>query len=220
MSSQYEGEQLNITLLGLSANLGMGLFKMIGGSFFHSQALKADGFHSLADSITDLTAMGTLYLDSKLLQTKSRLGKFEDIGAIAIASMVLAGGTALGKEALSQDGASSELASPHAIWLCIASVLIKEFLYTKTAMDVVRRIDSPALSASAAHHRLDSFTSIFALISIVAGYLYPNTQLIDPVCGGLLAAFVLKESVGIIITSLGNIIQGSQWKRSGHHPNH
>ncbi|KAJ5654954.1 hypothetical protein N7490_001957 [Penicillium lividum] len=192
---------------------------MIGGSFFHSQALKADGFHSLADSITDLTAMGTLYLDSKSLQTKSIPVKFEDIGAIAIASMVLAGGTALGKEALSQDGDSSELASPHAVWLCFASVLIKEILYTKT-MEIARRIDSPALSASAAHHRLDSFTSIFALISIVAGYLYPNTRLIDLICGGLLAAFVLKESVGIIITSLGNIIQGSQEKRSGHHHHH
>ncbi|KAJ6157379.1 membrane copper amine oxidase [Penicillium chermesinum] len=201
MSSQFEREQFNITLLGLSANLGMGLFKMIGGSFFHSQALKADGFHSLADSITDLTAMGTLYLDSvNLLQTKSVPVKFEDVGAIAIASMVLAGGTALGKEALAQDGGSSELASAHAVWLCFASIIVKEFLYSKT-MEVAQRIDSRALSASAAHHRLDSFTSIFALISIVAGYLYPNTRLIDRICGGLLAIFVLKESVGIIIGS-------------------
>lgn len=136
MSPLRGSEQFKMTLLGLVANLGMGLLKMAGGSFLHSQALTADGFHSLADSITDLTAMATLHLDSSEITQRymSSSMKTEDLGAILIASIVLAGGVALGKEAFSSGHGHSHLTSPHAVWFCLGSIVMKEILYAKSEL--------------------------------------------------------------------------------------
>ena len=45
-----------ITLIGAIINFLLGIIKLIGGYFFHSHALVADGFHSFSDLITILTS--------------------------------------------------------------------------------------------------------------------------------------------------------------------
>ena len=43
----------HVTLVGALVNAFLGSIKMLGGIFFHSHALFADGLHSFSDLITD-----------------------------------------------------------------------------------------------------------------------------------------------------------------------
>ncbi|KAJ5158339.1 uncharacterized protein N7500_007990 [Penicillium coprophilum] len=207
MTQTTQQEHLNVTYLGLFANLGMAVAKITGGWLLYSQTLKADGVHSLADSITDLTAMVVLFLDSSnfSLDISGTQIKTESIGAVIIGSIVLMGGVLLGKEAITLTPTSSKSVNPHAMWFSVLSVLVKEILYRKT-MKVARKNKSPALAASAAHHRLDSFSSALSLVSIVAGSLYPNSRVVDMACTGIVSALVIKEGMEVIFASGRDII--------------
>lgn len=93
MAPSIQRQHLNFTYMGLFANIGMATAKITGGWLLHSQTLKADDLHSLADSITDLTAMGVLFLDStnSSLEIGGTRIKTENIGAVTIGLIVLIG---------------------------------------------------------------------------------------------------------------------------------
>lgn len=46
-----------VTLVGSAVDLSLGIVKIVGGWFSHSQALIADGVHSLSDLATDMLVL-------------------------------------------------------------------------------------------------------------------------------------------------------------------
>ena len=47
----------NVTLVGLVTNIGLCSAKLLGGIIGHSQAVIADGIHSLSDTATDIAIL-------------------------------------------------------------------------------------------------------------------------------------------------------------------
>jgi len=67
ISSSDTSSALNITVLGLLANLILSLTKYIGGRIFNSQALRTDAAHSASDMLVDVVTLASIYLSSQPL---------------------------------------------------------------------------------------------------------------------------------------------------------
>lgn len=140
---------IKVTRLGLYANVILGIAKVISGWNFGSQALIADGYHSVSDAAGDVIAIIAIFLNSRLSATKHRnaIYNLEHFGSMIIGLMVLAGGFTLAKEsgaALGLWGAkpseesvhhhSAEATSLAAAWVPLASVLVKEYIYASSRL--------------------------------------------------------------------------------------
>lgn len=69
-------------------------------------------------------------------------------------------------------------------------------------MKVAEERKSSVLASNAVHHRIDSLTSIVALITIGGSYVFHDATWLDPVGGLLISLMVIKAGWGNTITSL------------------
>lgn len=69
-------------------------------------------------------------------------------------------------------------------------------------MKVAEERKSSVLASNAVHHRVDSLTSIVALLTIGGSYVFQNATWLDPVGGLLISLMVVKAGWGNTITSL------------------
>lgn len=96
----------------------------------------------------------------------------------------------------------------NAAWVAAASIGVKEYLYRASksssepslcfpllypAMKVARERKSSVLASNAVHHRIDSLTSIVALVAIAGSHLFTGTTWLDPV-GGLIVSFMVVRA--------------------------
>lgn len=69
-------------------------------------------------------------------------------------------------------------------------------------MKIARDRKSSVLAANAVHHRIDSLTSIVALLTIGGAHVINNASWLDPVGGLIISAMVIKAGWGNTMTSL------------------
>ncbi|WP_071799529.1 cation diffusion facilitator family transporter [Natronohydrobacter thiooxidans] len=158
---------------GVFLNAPLAGAKIIVGLVTQSQALVADGVHSLSDLMSDAAVIWALGHSHRPPDADHPFGhgRFETLATLAIAAMLaLAAASILidaGARLLSPpDGAPGLLA------LCVAglSIALKEALYHYTKA-VARRTGSAMMAANAWHHRSDAATSVVALAGIGAAML-------------------------------------------------
>lgn len=157
-SSNKNDAGVRITRIGLYVNLGMAIFKGIGGYYFNSKALTADAIHSLTDLVSDVMTLATVSLALKppSKQFPSGYGKVESLGSLGVSGILLAGGFFMGWSAVltlcqqfipgfadlmdslgllaahghGHDHGIADLGpNINAAWLAGGSILIKEWLY-------------------------------------------------------------------------------------------
>lgn len=73
-------------------------------------------------------------------------------------------------------------------------------------MEKARETASTVLAASAAHHRSDSWVSIFVLTAILGSGVFDQAEWIDSVGGMLLSAVVIYEGSENAFTALCKIL--------------
>ncbi|PWW72848.1 hypothetical protein C7212DRAFT_285699 [Tuber magnatum] len=199
----------------------MAVSKGIGGWYFNSQALVADAFHALTDLVSDFMTLGTVAfaLRRPTERFPNGYGKIESLGSLGVSSLLLFGGIAMGYTALIHlyaefftDGNLPqilELAHGHshshshsdlgpnvnAAWLAAGSILVKEWLYRST-MKIAKERKSSILASNAIHHRIDSLTSIVALVAIGGSHLLQNASYLDPVGGLIVSLMVINAGWG------------------------
>lgn len=71
--------------------------------------------------------------------------------------------------------------------------LSRTTLMIHVAMKIARERKSSVLASNAVHHRIDSLTSIVALIAIAGSHLFTGTSWLDPV-GGLIVSFMVVRA--------------------------
>ncbi|KAH3666801.1 hypothetical protein OGAPHI_003250 [Ogataea philodendri] len=87
----------------------------------------------------------------------------------------------------------------NAAWLALASIGAKEWLFRATSR-VGERLNSKVLIANAWHHRVDSLTSVVALVTISSGY-FLNIYWLDSVGGLLVSVLVMKVGLSGLFQS-------------------
>src|SRR5947209_4707570 len=70
------------------------------------------------------------------------------------------------------------------------------------AMKIAKERKSSVLASNAVHHRIDSLTSIVALLTIGGAHVFTEASWLDPVGGLLISGMVIKAGWGNTLTSL------------------
>lgn len=186
-------EMRRVTLVGSALDLTLGVLKMVFGYLANSQALIADGIHSLSDLATDFMVLFAAKHGSRDADESHPYGhgRFETLATVAlgIALIIVAAGIAwdaIGRlfhpEALLQPGV-------WALVIATVSVFSKEWIYHYT-MRVARKLKSSMLRANAWHSRTDAISSIVVMIGV--GGTMAGLEYLDAVAAVLVGAMVAK----------------------------
>ena len=158
-----------VTWIGLVINILQTTSKLIGGTMTQSQALIADGIHSLSDLITD----GMVLVASKHAHAEADddhpygHGRYETIATVALGILLMIVAIGIGLDALDRLMSDQPLPipGPFALAIAIFSILSNEGMF-RYAISVARRIKSTMLEANAWHSRSDALSSIVVLIGL------------------------------------------------------
>ena len=177
-SSQRYKDTVRVTLVGSAVDLFLGVAKIFIGFAAQSQALIADGVHSLSDLVTDVAV---LYAAKHSHQEADEdhpygHGRIETVVTVGLGLALIVVAIGIMIDATHRLFNPNTLLSPGMLALAIAivSVIAKEIIYQYT-MVVARRYRSNMLKANAWHSRSDAISSIIVVIGIIgsmAGLVY------------------------------------------------
>lgn len=205
-----------LTWLGFYVNAMLMVLKIAFGIYGHSDALVADGVHSVSDFATDLIVLifvGVAYKEADSDHPYGH-GKFETLASLLIAAALLGVGIGIGINGIKAIiGAAAGEVLPHpsavVIWIAALSIIGKEALYQVT-MRSARKINSSLLKANAWHHRTDAFSSIATLIGVSAAFfLGEQWRVFDPIASVIIAVFIVGSAIQIARPALDELLERS-----------
>jgi len=186
-------EVRKVTLIGAVIDLVLGVTKILVGWVAHSQALVADGIHSLSDLATDVLVLYAAKHSHKDADEEHPYGhgRIEALATIALGITLILVALGIAWEAVQRMNQPGLLLRPGATALVVAfvSIVSKEAIYQYT-MRTARRLRSDMLMANAWHSRSDAISSIVVLIG-VAGAMYGYPYL-DSVAAIVVAVMIAK----------------------------
>lgn len=188
------------TIIGAIVNVLLAVFKIGVGIIGFSQALIADGIHSLSDLISDISIVwGAKYWnadpDEKHPYGHGRIETFVSAGIGII--LMLAGFEFFKMAILTIYHDVEREPSVLVLVVAVCSVLSKEILYRWTLREGKRQ-NSSALVANAWHHRTDAISSIPVIVAFVATRVAENMYFVDAIATTLIAILLVKAGWDII----------------------
>lgn len=189
--AQRYRETRRITVIGGVVDGLLGVIKLVTGYAASSQALIADGVHSLSDLVTDFMVIWAAREASRAPDANHPYGhqRIETLATIVlgIALAAVALGIAWGSI---RSFLAGDVATPGPAALAVAglSIFSKEIIFRYT-MRVARRFDSELLRSNAWHSRSDALSSVVVIIGVagsMVGYVY-----LDAMAAVIVAAMIL-----------------------------
>ncbi len=158
-----------VTIVGALVNLVLAVIKLVAGVVGHSQALIADGVHSLSDLASD----GMVLLAARHASRDADEdhpyghGRFETLATVGLGLALLGVAAGLAYDAGTRLFEPERLMRPTVLALAAAvvSILAKEGLYHYT-LAAARRQRSNLLRGNAWHHRSDAISSVIVVIGV------------------------------------------------------
>jgi cation diffusion facilitator family transporter len=197
-NSQRYREMRRVTVVGSVIDGVLGIAKIVVGYLANSQALIADGVHSLSDLITDGMVLLAARHGARDADEDHPYGhrRFETLATVILGISLVLVALGIGWDAIDRLFTPEELRVPGAIALVIAaiSVLSKEWIYHYT-MAIARKYNSSLLKANAWHSRSDAISSIIVIIG-VGGAIMGLTYL-DAIAAVGVALMVAKIGIDL-----------------------
>jgi len=205
-----------VTFVGLWINVVLIVLKLFFGYWGKSNALVADGYHSVSDFITDFIVIVFVAASYKKADTGHPYGhgKFETVATVLIGLILLGVGLLIGYGGcLAFVGACQGDVLPRpdmwALYVAVLSILLKEFCYRYT-MAYGKRLASTALVANAWHHRSDAVSSVATLVGVsFALFLGESWRIMDPVASVVIAVMICVSAVKIALPSVNELLETS-----------
>lgn len=162
-----------VTLIGAFINALLGVVKLVGGIFYHSHALVADGVHSFADLFTDVLVLFASKYGSQDADVNHPYGhqRIETAATLFLAILLILAGGGIAWHAMDE-----LIHSTHTIpgWMSLPiigiSIIANESLFHYTRF-VGKRIQSQLIIANAWHHRSDAASSAVVLLGLIGSLL-------------------------------------------------
>ncbi len=198
-----------VTWTGLVINLLLSACKILGGFYGRSQAVIADGVHTLSDSATDVVVLVGARFWGRAPDADHPYGhrKIEALVTIFIGVALAAVGIGLGYNSL------VTLSVPHdstpgliAFLSALLSIIVKEWMYRWT-VHKGKQVKSSAMIANAWHHRSDAFSSIPVAIAVAASYFLPAWSFLDHVATVAVSLFILQAAWVIVAAPLHDLLE-------------
>lgn len=191
-----------VTLVGALINIVVSAAQITGGVFAHSQALIADGLHTLSDLISDAVVLFAAKHGSQDADEEHPYGhrRIETLGSVFVGLALVGVAAAIGVNAGERLFHPGRLLSPEPLALAFAALAIvsKEALYHYT-VHVAKRVRSSLLRANAWHHRSDVFSSLVVFAGI----------------GGTLLGLPYLDAIAAIVVAVMIVRIGWQLASSG-----
>ena len=205
-----------ITLIGFWANGALTIFKLFAGVVGRSQAMLADGIHSLSDFLTDIVVLIGFKITEKPEDDDHTYGhgKYETLATLIISLMLAFVGYNILKSGIINiygyvKGESISAPEPIALLAAAVSIVVKEILFRKTIV-VANAIQSEAVKANAWHHRSDVFSSIGTSIGIGGAiFLGPKWTVLDPIASVIVSFFILKVAFEIFMPAINELMESA-----------
>lgn len=205
--SRYKATR-KVTLIGVVVNIFLTLIQLTGGIFANSQALIADGIHTLSDLASDFVVLFAAKVANQDADESHPYGhgRFETLATVILGLALTAVAIGIVINAVTRLLNPENLTQPTSIALLFAALAIisKEGLYHYT-MRVANQINSKMLIANAWHHRSDAISSVFVAIGI-AGSVILEIPWLDAAAAILVAIMIFYMGFRLILDSTMELV--------------
>lgn len=205
-----------VVKIGCVVNALLMALKLTAGYLGHSDALVADGFHSLNDLAADLIMLIFVGISYRAADDRYAYGygKFETFSSFLISAFLIVVACVIGAEAVESIigyAKGEELDQPD-IWTFIVvlfAMACKEGLF-RFYSHAARRAESKALLANAWHHRSDALASVATLVGVTFSHFFgPAFRILDPVASLVIAVFILIPAVRLFRPAFAELMERS-----------
>ncbi|MCP4878546.1 MAG: cation transporter [Gammaproteobacteria bacterium] len=187
-----------VTLTGAAVNCVLAILQISFGLLGKSQALLADGFHTLSDLSTDFIVLYASRRAAKAADDDHPYGhgRIETLASLMLGAILLMVGVGIGIRGF-ESMLNPQNVDPQAITIVFAflAIVAKEGLYQYT-LRAARATHSSMLEANAWHHRSDALSSVVVVVGI-------STQLLGVPYMDALAAMIVAVMISIMGFRLG-----------------
>ena len=196
-----------VTLVGGLVDVILAVGKLVGGFASQSQALIADGIHSISDLATDLLVIIAARHASHEADSEHPYGhgRIQAIATAILAFSLAVVALSIAWDAVTRLKGDADLLSPGwmAVLIAAVSVIAKEVVYQYTNK-TAKALNSSLLRANAWHSRTDALSSIIVIVGVVGVMVgFPWADAVGAVGVGLIilyAAFKIgREAVDELI---------------------
>ncbi len=181
------------TWVSVGVNLLLTALQLTVGVMARSQALVADGIHSLSDLISDFVVLFAGHHSRKDADQGHPYGhqRFETAASLVLGVLLLGVGAGMLISAFRKLESPQEVEQVHlvALWVSLGALVAKEMLF-RYMLNAAQRVKSSLLVANAWHARSDAASSLVVSIGIIgnlAGY-----PILDPIAASIVGFMVSK----------------------------
>lgn len=203
-----------VVKIGCGVNILLMILKLTAGYFGNSDALFADGFHSLNDVAADLIMLTFVGISYKAADRRYSYGygKFETFSSFLISVFLLCIACMICWEAVEsivEYFKGEELPQPD-IWTFVVvlfAMATKECLY-RFYSRTGRRAGSNALIANAWHHRSDALASVATLIGVTFSHFFGvGFRILDPIASIVIALFIFIPALRLLRPAFAELME-------------
>ena len=185
------------TWVSVFVNLVLTTLQIAAGILTKSQALVADGVHSLSDLIADFVVLLANRYSQKDADEDHPYGhhRYETAASLVLGILLLAVGAGMLWSGITKLEDPDTIPKVHlgALWVALGALVAKELLF-RYMLAVAKRVKSSMLVANAWHARSDAASSLVVAIGILgnlAGY-----PILDPLAATIVGFMVTKMGWG------------------------
>jgi cation diffusion facilitator family transporter len=195
------------TWVSVAVNVLLTVVQITVGVMAKSQALVADGIHSLSDLVADFVVLFAGHHARKDADEEHPYGhqRFETAASLVLGGLLLAVGAGMLWSALRKLESPEAVQQVHVVALYVAgaALLAKELLF-RYMLAVAKQVKSSLLVANAWHARSDAASSLVVGLGIVgnlAGY-----PILDPIAALVVGLMVSKMGWGFAWDALHDLM--------------
>jgi cation diffusion facilitator family transporter len=198
------------TWVSVGVNLVLTLAQIGVGLRAQSQALVADGIHSLSDLVADFVVLFASHHSQKDADADHPYGhqRFETAASLALGLLLMAVGVGMLWSAFRKLEAPEAVPTVHvtALWAAGGALVAKELLF-RYMLAVAQRVKSSLLVANAWHARSDAASSLVVGLGIIgnlAGY-----PIFDPIAACIVGFMITRMGWGFAGDALRDLVDSA-----------
>ncbi len=203
---RYRATQ-RVTWVSIVVNIVLTLLQIVVGYFGRSQALMADGLHSLSDMLSDFLVLFANRHGSRDADESHPYGhaRIETAATLVLGAMLIVLGLLLlwGAGVRLQDPAAIQPVHIATLYIGILTLIGKESLF-RYMMAVAKRLRSQMLVANAWHSRSDAASSLVVVIGIAGNLL--GFRFLDLIAALLVAFMIARMGWKMAFEALSELI--------------
>ncbi|WP_034295291.1 cation diffusion facilitator family transporter [Herbaspirillum sp. RV1423] len=180
------------TLVSIAVNVVLTMLQIVTGIFAGSQALVADGVHSLSDLVADFVVLFAARQSRNPADADHQYGhqRFETAASLALGGALLAVGIGMLVSAFYKlQSLNVQAVHLSALWVALATLASKEILF-RYMLRIAERVRSSMLVANAWHARSDAVSSLVVALGIAGNLL--GVPLLDPIAALIVGLMIVR----------------------------